>query len=156
MYCSVERPLHSPRTLHPARRLRNRVEEGPGNTWLDRLPFHVAAQTCEGFGLLLTRGAKERRETTTAAQWIAAGTAGFEVLRHGPDAFRQKLKDIQRAHPIDNTLYRTRYRVFFEWLRNRDDDPQFDVIRDLVREFIFHNFPISEGSIVLRQPCPEQ
>lgn len=138
------------------RYLRNRIEEGPGNSWLDRLPFHVAAQTCEGFGLLLTRGAKARRETTTAAQWAAAGTAGFEVLRHGPDAFRQKLKDIQRAHPIDNTLYRTRYRVFFEWLRHRDDDPQFDVIRDLVREFIFRNFPISEGSIVLGHPCPEQ
>ncbi|MFY1713307.1 hypothetical protein [Tritonibacter mobilis] len=30
------------------------------------------------------------------------------------------------------------------------------MIRDLVREFIFRNFPISEGSIVLGQPCPEQ
>ncbi|MCE8420808.1 TniQ family protein [Rhodovulum sulfidophilum] len=136
--------------------LRNRIEKGPGNTWLDRLPFHVAAQTCEGFGLLLTLGPKTRRETATPAQWAAAGTAGFSVLRRGPDAFRQKLKDIQQAHPVDNTLYRTRYRVFFEWLRHRDDDPQFDVIRDLVREFIFRNFPISEGSIVLGQPCPEQ
>ena len=136
--------------------LRNRIEKGPGKTWLDRLPFHVAAQTCEGFGLLLTLGPKARREVVTPAQWAAAGTVGFSVLRRGPDAFRQKLKDIQQAHPIDNTLYRTRYRVFFEWLRHRDDDPQFDVIRDLVREFIFRNFPISEGSIVLGQPCPEQ
>ncbi|MBL3611343.1 TniQ family protein [Rhodovulum sulfidophilum] len=136
--------------------LRNRIEKGAGNTWLDRLPFHVAAQTCEGFGLLLTLGPKTRRETATPAQWAAAGTAGFSVLRRGPDAFRQKLKDIQQTHPVDNTLYRTRYRVFFEWLRHRDDDPQFDVIRDLVREFIFRNFPISEGSIVLGQPCPEQ
>ncbi|RAP41759.1 hypothetical protein BYZ73_09175 [Rhodovulum viride] len=136
--------------------LRNRIEKGAGNTWLDRLPFHVAAQTCEAFGLLLTLGPKARRETVTPAQWAAAGTAGYGVLRHGPDAFREKLKEIQRAHPVDNTLYRTRYRVFFEWLRHRDDDPQFDVIRDLVREFIFRNFPISEGYIVLGQPCPEQ
>lgn len=136
--------------------LRTRIEKGPGKTWLDRLPFHVAAQTCEGFGLLLTLGPKARRETVTPAQWAAAGTAGYGVLRHGPDAFREKLKEIQRAHPVDNTLYRTRYRVFFEWLRHRDDDPQFDVIRDLVREFIFRNFPISEGYIVLGQPCPEQ
>ncbi|WP_282093568.1 hypothetical protein [Epibacterium ulvae] len=57
---------------------------------------------------------------------------------------------------MDNTLYRTRYRVFFEWLRHRDDDPAFDVIRDLVRDFIFKNFPIAEGAIVLGRPCPEQ
>ena len=30
------------------------------------------------------------------------------------------------------------------------------MIRDLVREFFFRNFSISEGSIVLGQPCPEQ
>ncbi|PRZ41273.1 TniQ family protein [Tritonibacter scottomollicae] len=136
--------------------LRARIEQGPSGTWLDLLPFHVAAQTCEGFGLLLTLGPKARREKATPAQWAAAGTAGYDILRHGPDAFRQRLKDIQQAHPVDNTLYRTRYRVFFEWQRHRDDDPQFDLIRDLVREFIFRNFPISEGSIVLGHPCPEK
>ncbi len=38
--------------------LRDRIENGPGSSWLDKLPFHVAAQTCEGFGLLLTQGAR--------------------------------------------------------------------------------------------------
>lgn len=136
--------------------LRNRIENGAGTTWLDKLPFHVAAQTCEGFGLLLTQGAKFKRDDATPAQWARAGSAGFEVLRKGPDAFQRKLKEIQEAHPVDNTLYRTRYRVFFEWLRHRDDDPAFDVIRDLVRDFVFKNFPIAEGAIVLGQPCPEQ
>ena len=58
--------------------------------------------------------------------------------------FRQKLKDVQKALPVDNTLYRTRYRVFFEWRRN------------LMRKFIIRDFPISEGSIILGRPCPEQ
>jgi len=136
--------------------LRNRIENGSGTSWLDKLPFHVAAQTCEGFGLLLTQGAKFKRDDATSARWAKAGSAGFEVLKKGPDAFRRKLREIQEAHPVDNTLYRTRYRVFFEWLRHRDDDPAFDVIRDLVRDFIFKNFPISEGAIVLGKPCPEQ
>ncbi|AUM73077.1 hypothetical protein CYR75_01090 [Paracoccus jeotgali] len=60
------------------------------------------------------------------------------------------------AQPLDSTLYRTRFRVFFEWLRYRDDDPDFDVIRDIVRDFVFRNFPIAEGQVVLGQPCPEQ
>lgn len=136
--------------------LRGRVERGAGDGWLDRLPFHVAAQTCEGFGLLLTQGPDAKRELVGPAEWAAAGTTGFRVLREGADAFRAKLKDIQMAQPLDNTLYRTRFRVFFEWLRYRDDDPDFDIIRNIVRDFVFRNFPIAEGQVVLGQPCPEQ
>ncbi|WP_255522268.1 helix-turn-helix domain-containing protein [Paracoccus sp. NBH48] len=132
------------------------VQTGAGEGWLGRLPFHVAAQTCEGFGILLTHGADAKRDLVAPAEWAAAGTAGFRVLREGPDAFRARLKNIQIAQPLDNTLYRTRFRVFFEWLRYRDDDPDFDIIRDIVREFVFRNFPIAKGQVVLGQPCPEQ
>ncbi|WDA13448.1 TniQ family protein [Paracoccus marcusii] len=142
--------------LELERYLRQRVKTGAGDGWLGRLPYHVAAQTCEGFGLLLTRGADTKRDLVAPAEWAAAGTAGFRVLCKGPDAFRAKLKDIQMAQPIDATLYRTRFRVFFEWLRYRDDDPDFDSIRDIVRDFVFRNFPIAEGQVVLGQPCPEQ
>ena len=138
------------------RYLRHRVQSGASDGWLDRLPFHVAAQTCEGFGLLLTHGADAKRESIAPAEWAAAGTAGFRVLCEGPDLFRAKLKDIQMAQPIDATLYRTRFRVFFESLRYRDDDPDFDVIRNIVRDFVFRNFPIAEGQVVLGQPCPQQ
>ncbi|WP_084693804.1 TniQ family protein [Paracoccus sp. 228] len=142
--------------LELERYLRQRVQTGAGEGWLGRLPFHVAAQTCEGFGLLLTHGADAKRDLVAPAEWAAAGTAGFRVLREGPDAFRARLKNIQIAQPLDNTLYRTRFRVFFEWLRYRDDDPDFDIIRDIVREFVFRNFPIAKGQVVLGQPCPEQ
>lgn len=46
--------------------------------------------------------------------------------------------------------------MFFDWLRSRDDDEDFDKLRDVVREFIFENFPVTTGSIVLGKPCPEQ
>lgn len=104
----------------------------------------------------MTHGPDAKRDLVSPAEWAAAGTAGFRVLREGPDAFRAKLKDLQMAQPLDNTLYRTRFRVFFEWLRYRDDDPDFDGIRDIVRNFVFRNFPIAEGQVVLGQPCPEQ
>lgn len=142
--------------LELERYLRDRVRCGASDGWLDRLPFHVAAQTCEGFGLLLTHGPDAKRDLVAPADWAAAGTAGFQVLRAGPNAFRARLKELQMAQPLDSTLYRTRFRVFFEWLRYRDDDPDFDVIRDIVRDFVFRNFPIAEGQVVLGQPCPEQ
>lgn len=133
-----------------------RVQNGAGSNWLDQRPFHVAAQTCEMFGLLLTHGPDAKRDEIQPPDWAAAGTAGFNVLQRGPDALRAELKAIQMAQPLDNTLYRTRFRVFFDWLRDRDDDPDFDIIRDMVREFVFRNFPIAKGQMVLGHPCPEQ
>ncbi|CAM3202369.1 TniQ family protein [Paracoccus nototheniae] len=136
--------------------LRDRVLRGRGSSWVDQLPFHVASQTCEMFGLLLTVGPDAQRKGITTGEWAAAGAAGLTVLQGGPDAFSAKLKDVQSAQPMENGSYRARLRVFFEWLRYRDDDPDFDVIRDIVRKFVFENFPIAEGQIVLGHPCPEQ
>lgn len=142
--------------LELERYLMDRVRYGPGKSWLDRLPFHVAAQTCEMFGVLLTSGPRMKRAEVTDEEWCAAGTTGVGVLRGGPKALQRKLKSIQDSHPVGEKLYRSHYRVFFDWLRYRDDDREFDAIRDVVRDFIFKNFPIMEGAIVLGEPCREQ
>ncbi|WP_126153984.1 hypothetical protein [Paracoccus haematequi] len=60
----------------------------------------------------------------------------MSILRDGSEALRQTLKEIQASHPVGEKLYRSHYGVFFDWLRSRDDDPDFDVVRDVVREFI--------------------
>lgn len=110
----------------------------------------------ERVGLLLTHGPDAKRDEIQPPDWAAVGTAGFNVLQRGPDALRGKLKAIQMAQPLDNILYRTRFRVFFDWLRDRDDDPDFDIIRDIVRDLVFRNFPIAKGQMVLGHHCPEQ
>lgn len=145
-----------PEDLQLERYLTDRIQSGPGQTWLDRLPFHIAAQTCEMFGALLTLGPQAKRAELTDAQWGAAGTAGLKILCAGPNGLRKKLKELQNSHPVGEKLYRSHYRVFFDWLRSRNDDEDFDVVRDVVREFIFENFPVTTGSIVLGKPCPEQ
>lgn len=133
-----------------------RIERGAGEEWIDRLPFHVASQTAENLGALMLLGPDTPRGLITNEEWHRAGSLGFCVLKQGPEALCQTLKALQHAVPLDAALYRTRYRLFFDWLRYRDDDPDFDIIRDLVREFIFQNYPISEGAVVLGKPCPRQ
>lgn len=148
--------LAVPQDLELERYLTDRIQNGPGQSWLDRLPFHIAAQTCEMLGALLTLGPRVKRAELRDAQWAAAGTAALSILRGGPEALRQKLKEIQDSHPVGEKLYRSHYGVFFDWLRSRDDDRDFDVVRDVVRDFIFEHFPVTRGSIVLGKPCPEQ
>ena len=77
-------------------------------------PFHVAAMSCEALGLLLTQGAKSVRANTTDLEWVYAGRAGFDVLRHGLQAFSDKLHAIEDANPTLSIAYRSRFWVFFE------------------------------------------
>ncbi|MCP6280547.1 hypothetical protein NL459_28370, partial [Klebsiella pneumoniae] len=63
---------------------------------------------------------------------------------------------MKRGHVNEAGRYRARYRFFFEWLRYRDDDRDFDIIRDLVRDFVWKNFPVARGALVLGKECPRQ
>lgn len=60
--------------------------ENLGGGWLDGLPLHVAAQTSENLGILMTRGPDARRSEITDLQWIEAGAVGYRILAEGPDA----------------------------------------------------------------------
>ncbi len=142
--------------LELERYLLRRIRGAKGPEWLDTLKFHVAAQLCENFGLLLTKGADAVRHQTTEREWVEAGAVGCQVLRHGKDALTKKLKEIQNRNPIEYQLYRSKYRVFYQWLRDRDEGPEFDEIRDHVRQFVFDNFPVKPGALVLGVPCTEQ
>lgn len=46
--------------------LTNRVKDGPKEIWLGRLPFHVAAQSCEMFGAIFTLGPQVKRAVLTS------------------------------------------------------------------------------------------
>ncbi len=147
--------VHS-RDLALERYLLRRIRGAQGPDRLDTLQFHVAAQLCENFGLLLTKGADAIRHETAPREWVRAGAAGFRVLKAGKDALTGKLKEIQNRNAIEYQLYRSKYRVFYQWLRDRDEGPEFDEIRDHVRQFVFDNFPVKPGALVLGVPCTEQ
>jgi hypothetical protein len=148
----VPTPAHSGLESYLARRIAN----GSGSSWLDKLPFHIAAQTADNLGVLLTLGPNAKRSEVSNLEWVAAGDAGYQVLKDGPDALHVALRDLKVGYVNGTGRYRTRYRCFFDWLRFRNDDRDFDCIRDLVRDFVWRNFPVAKGALVLGEPCPEQ
>jgi len=81
------------------RYLVDRIDGQTSGTWLDQLPFHVASQTCETFGLLLTQGPKAKRALASPQEWLEAGLAGYKVLKDGPEAFIGKLAEIAAGYP---------------------------------------------------------
>ena len=134
----------------------SRLNGTTASGWYNQLPFHVATQTAENFGLLLLKGPIVKRQSISGLEWLQAGSVGYSFLQQGPDAMIEKLGELERNRPMDNSLYRARFGVFFEWLRNRDDDVAFDAIRDPVRDFIFDTYPISKGAQVLGVENPRR
>ncbi len=136
--------------------LMQRLHGAKGPDWPDSLPFHVIAQSAEALGVLLANGADADRADLTEPEWIKAGQRGFDVFADGPEALRQRLKSIQDTAWVGRSLHRQTYRVFFQWLRGHRHDESFAPVIDVVRSFIFDNFPIKLGTEILGGVCEEQ
>lgn len=136
--------------------LLDRLAGRKSGTWLDDMPFHVVALTSEAFGLMLSKGAKTARGHASDLDWVIAGDMGVTCLRDGPDAFCAALQKIENTRSYLNAAYRSRFEVFFEWLRDRSDDVSYDPFRDLMREFVFRSYPIAKGTQVLGVRNPER
>ncbi|MBJ2153964.1 TniQ family protein [Paracoccus sp. IB05] len=57
-----------------------RIQGGTGKEWIDRLPFHVAAQTSENLGALILLGPDAPRDLITEAEWHQAGSIGLSIV----------------------------------------------------------------------------
>lgn len=136
--------------------LMQRLHGAKGPSWPDSLPFHVIAQSAEALGVLLVNGADADRADLTEAEWIKAGQCGFDVFASGLDALRQKLKSLQDTAWVGRSLHRQTYRVFFQWLRGHRHDESFAPVTEVVRAFIFDNFPIKVGTEILGGVCEAQ
>jgi len=126
-----------------------RIDGVNGQEWIDNLPLHVVSQTSEMFGLLLTKGPKAVRKRTAEIDWVLAGKVGFSFLRNGPEAFEAKLREMAVDVCNEHRRHLWRFGVFFNWLRDRAGDSNFDVIRDIVRNFVFDTYPLRPGTQVL-------
>lgn len=105
---------------------------------------------------MLLKGAGFRWKVATSEDWLNAGHIGYGYLKRGPETMVEKLAELENRRPNDNSMYRSRFGVFFNWLRHRDDDRAFDPIRDLVRDFIFETYPIPKGMQVLGVENPQR
>lgn len=83
------------------------------------------------------------------ADWVKAGNIGYGFREDGIDTLIDKFAELELNRPDDNSLYRSRFGVCFEWLRKRVDDLAFDEIRDPVRDFIMEIYPAPRGGQVL-------
>jgi|GEM_PF-7101808 len=117
--------------------------------WLDKMPLRVAIGFCENFGALLAYGSSRRRDEMTETDWVHAGGLGYSVLRRGEAAFLDRLQVLGKHEDLESRQYRACLGLFFQWLRDRSHQREYDFLRGLMRQHIVSNYPVAKETKVL-------
>ncbi|NVK21481.1 MAG: TniQ family protein [Kangiellaceae bacterium] len=134
--------------------LADRIRLGRGQAWLDGFEFHFVSSFCEALGTLLKFGSKARPHLLSAPELIKAGAAGCAVAKHGANVIRNALNTIRTsAFKFHKPDYSKIYGPVIVELRARRNDPGFDVLRHLMREYVLDHFYVPEGTSLLGQTC---
>jgi len=133
--------------------LRDRIIHGAGEAWLDRQAFHVVHLVCEALGSLNLHIPAGKAHGLGLTDLVSAGSAGFEVIREGPTAIRAFLLELWRRAGRPSRAYAQLFRPVMTCLLERRRDPEFDEVRELIRELILDTFHVPAGTSLLGQPC---
>jgi len=126
--------------------------EDPG-TWLDAHPLHAAATFCRLLGHALTR-----HETTAPSDigpdmhWVLY-EMGFDVARHGEDAIRTALTDLQELpggpHDGPKKIFP---KLYDRLAHDYRDTPDYAPFRRILREHMRETWPLGPGDDLLGEP----
>ncbi len=134
----------------------DRLDGHNSETWLDDLPFEIVAKTAEMMGLVYTFGPKSAFSRVTSAELATAGSRGFDALIAGQRGVMAALKSVQNESQNINAGHNTDYGHFARWLERMAYDLRYEPIRKIYRNFVFQNYPIAKGEVVLGVPCSKR
>ncbi len=133
-----------------------RLDGQKSRNWLDELPFEIVAKTSEMLGLVCAFGPQKAFSTASDAELAEAGRLGFEALRKGKQGIEAALSGVQSRSVGFRSGHYTDFCQFARWLDRRTNDERYDPICEIYRDFVFRNYPIGQGEIVLGKPCPQR
>jgi hypothetical protein len=117
------------------------------NTWIDGLAIQVVSRLSPIIGASLANGHKSSTYGFSTQQWLKSSESGFAVLAAGKDSFVDFIKSHheqfhQCRTPIGN---RELYGRLYRFLSYENDDSDFDVIREIIRETAVDCLPLGPG-----------
>lgn len=132
--------------------LDDRLSRRPDQTWLAPHSTSAAAAFCRMFGAGLIPAEADR-----IAHQHAACAAGFDIVRHGPDAIKAKLIQLSfEGDGVGDGVRQVYHRMFTTLGRTLNEEPAFDVFRDILREAVLGLWPLAAGESVFGHVIPER
>ena len=117
----------------------------------DAMPLYAAARSCEMLGAAALFGPKTHMRPLDQDAWRAAGSVGFDVASLGMEAVTACLTNLMDSHGTanKNTGPNKVFGRLYSWLKTDESGPDYDPLRDLLREVIFETIPLAAGTEVL-------
>ncbi|MEO9825325.1 MAG: TniQ family protein [Paracoccaceae bacterium] len=131
----------------------SRLMGKPCNPFLDAMPMHIATRLSEVLGFVLLFGPKRLISSATEPELAEAGQAGFDALQAGEEGLCKALESLVAPEALRTVHHKSDLGALFEWLRTSALGEAFEPLKDIVRDFIFCNYPIQEGQTVLGKAC---
>jgi len=131
-------------------------QSGPG--WLDALPWHAAARTCEMIGAVAAFGPMAPIRSFGDKEWRQAGAAGFRIATDGKKGIRTFLEEMHRSnlgHRIDKTGPQAWFGRLHMWLTDTQNDPVYDPLRDIIIDFVQDTVPVGPEHQFFGRPVVE-
>lgn len=119
-----------------------------GPDWLDSQPIDLAARTCEMIGVILTAGAHVKLKLLSDADWNIAGHVGFGFARRGQAGVEEALQLAKQRFDdagLNGGPQKALGRLY-QWLQFNSNGKPLGPVREIVRNFVLHNFSIEVGA----------
>jgi hypothetical protein len=104
----------------------------------------------------MAHGEHVRPEQLSVRHLSEAANQVYLACLDGTEGIEQALSSIQRRSTSEKPGHYTDFGPFSRWLARRQDCPRHTVLIGIVRNFIWTNYPVAKGDIVLGKPCPER
>ena len=154
---AAERPSWSPMRFFDLYMI-SRVcgEKRLRSRWLDSLDLRIAAQACQTLGIVLKRRAMVRSDVNSPAFLSAAADLGFRTLVQGSKTMWPAMQKVQDRPSVRGSGFYTDFRPFAMFVDKLEDGPGTQVLRDEVRRYVEHNYPVGPGEEVLGRPVEQR
>lgn len=112
---------------------------------LDQLPFGIALDLCDIFGVASMFGKEQRAASLSTEDLAAACNQGFAVLSAGDAGLRELLDRLGTLGPSARAGGRVLYGRLYETLKDRRPEPEYLPIKSFIREHAIATVPFVPG-----------
>lgn len=136
---------------HIARRLLGDHPEG----WASSFPIGALGAICEMVGVSRIHGKMATLGQLSLAELAIATSAGFELLNDGPSKVFTFFEGLRMSPGKPQDRPQARYGRIYDWLkRGAGSGPEFEPLRDILRQHILDNWPLAAGDQALDYVLP--
>ena len=131
---------------HVVRRLNGDHPEG----WAKSFPIGALGAICEMLGVSVIHGKAATLGQLSQEELAAATSAGFTILNNGPHAALAYFERLRMSPSKPQDRPQACYGKLYDWLkRGAGSGPEFESLRDLLRQHILENWPLGAGDQAL-------